>query len=99
MVWSIEWRRAQTQLLLCLTVGSAVRRPKRGGDLVLPACVVWSSPASVRGGVSSQQNCSPRAPAGVPCASAAADSALLVARRSVAAVVSVSGVVVVRGAR
>jgi hypothetical protein len=37
-VWSIEWRRAQTQLLLCLTVGSAARTPKRGGDLMLPVC-------------------------------------------------------------
>lgn len=37
VVWSVEWRRAQTQLLLCLTVGSAARTPKRGGDLMLPA--------------------------------------------------------------
>ena len=32
----LEWRRAQTQLLLCLTVGSAARTPKEAAMLSVP---------------------------------------------------------------
>lgn len=41
--WSVEWRRAQTQLLLCLTVGSAARTPKRGGRFDDAGCEECSS--------------------------------------------------------
>jgi len=67
VVWSVEWRRAQTQLLLCLTVGSAARTPKRGGRFDA-ACAGWCKWASgqvvvvavavcAREGVSSSKNC------------------------------------------
>lgn len=89
MVWSVEWRRAQTQLLLCLTVGSAARTPKTGGDLMLAAQAGASGQVveaeSVRGRQSVVEELPRRArpPAFRAHAPAAADSALHGRRRSI----------------